>query len=303
MKLPKQIRIPTLIAILAGVLLIALVVALAVTGSLPSIARALTGAAFGRATNLIIPPSPSTTASAEFGKYNTAYPNGAGYDTFVDTLDNLPAIGGDTYLRDVDGDGSLANERCNENAIGSLWIAQETLAVARIAEEAIASSILEPTNAGAFLIWAVNSEAELATKIIADQCGFQDSLVDSAEIEAAYENTETIIDQLNHSVELREVHMQVIEIKERTEFLVVTTEAGVPVEVSFTGVQVASRNDPTFVDVFANSTITPNGDGLYLVEIDLPRGIGSAELFVFEVRHDDIQVNHFGFTVFDRGPE
>lgn len=126
--------------------------------------------------------------------------------------------------------------------------------------------------------------------------------------------------KIDHVVEHRRVHLQVVEVKEKREFLVSATEAGKPSQNSHEiveehTVRVSEKQALSFVDVTASTTWTPQGAGLYLVVIDLPQGLNNAELFVFEVWHTEnytVTINdkdeqrstvHSGFTLFDRSAQ
>ena len=133
---------------------------------------------------------------------------------------------------------------------------------------------------------------------------------------------------IDHVVEHRRAHLQVVELKEKSEFLVSATEAGRPsqpgheIVASFT-VRVSEKQPLSFVDVTASTTWTPQGNGLYLVVVDLPQSLKNAELFVFEVGHTETytvevieevngtkqtvtkteSVEHSGSTLFDRSAQ
>jgi len=134
--------------------------------------------------------------------------------------------------------------------------------------------------------------------------------------------------KIDHLVEHRRVHLQVVELKEKREFLVSATEAGRPGQpahemVETFTVRVSEKQPISFVDVTASTTWTPQGNGLYLVVVDLPRNLKAAELFVFEVGHtvtyevevirevdgtkqtvvEPRYVEHSGFALFDRSAE
>jgi hypothetical protein len=112
---------------------------------------------------------------------------------------------------------------------------------------------------------------------------------------------DNVLDNHDKLLELRRVHLQVIELKEKSEFLVSATEAGKPVNgVEFTAVKVADSS-LSFVDVTEHTTINMVEPGMYLVVIDLPKGVKDAELFAFEVMHKDANGDHYGFTQFHRG--
>lgn len=122
-----------------------------------------------------------------------AYPSGSVYDTWVATL---PGLG---LLSDSEGDGSLANERCSTDGESGIGIAGATLNAAAIVGDVACNSIVvilgEGTNLPACIVAGVLHEAALANDTVGAQCSAQDGLVDSAEIEAAYENSKIIAGQ------------------------------------------------------------------------------------------------------------
>lgn len=122
-----------------------------------------------------------------------AYPFGSTYDVWVATL---PGLG---LLSDSDGDGSLANERCSTDGESGINIAAGPLEAAAIVGDVACNSIVvilgEGTNLPACIVAGVLHEAVLANQIVGAQCASQDGLVDSAEIEAAYENSKIIAGQ------------------------------------------------------------------------------------------------------------
>jgi len=136
--------------------------------------------------------------------YSPAYPSGSVYDTWVATL---PGLG---LLSDSDGDGSLANERCSTDGESGISIAAGTLTAAAIVGDVACNSIVvilgEGTNLPACIAAGILHEAELANDIVANQCSSQDGLVDSAEIEAAYENSKLISGQVTGVANQIEVH-------------------------------------------------------------------------------------------------
>jgi hypothetical protein len=107
---------------------------------------------------------------------------------------------------------------------------------------------------------------------------------------------------LNNVVEHMDVDLQVIEIKTKQEFLVSASSAGIPLAgVEFTSVE-ASKNDPvSFVDITADTTSTMVRQGVYLLQIDLPKDVQDAGIFAFEVRYDNGEAWHYGFILFDPG--
>ena len=121
---------------------------------------------------------------AEVG-FEPGYPpgGGGGYDIYTATIRVNPLA-----LKDGDGDGSVRDERCDTNFEGGLRVANElfdTIAAAA----AICDANPSPAQEGCYVPIAVFAVIALPTLITENQCGYQDALIDGAEIEAAYENT------------------------------------------------------------------------------------------------------------------
>ena len=135
----------------------------------------------------ILAPQAAVATTALF---SPAYPSGSVYDTWVASL---PGLG---LLSDADGDGSTADDRCSTDGESGISIAAGTLTAAAIIGDVACNSIVvilgEGTNLPACIAAGILHEAENANNIVASQCSSQDGLVDSAEIEAAYENSKLI---------------------------------------------------------------------------------------------------------------
>ena len=128
-----------------------------------------------------------------------AYPVGGNYDTFTATLDGFG------LLSDGPDAGSETNdERCDSDGEAAQQIALATEKVICVLGELAADAIIEPISRGvAFGLTAICQEIVVATEITIAQCDLQDALVDGAEIEAAYENSKIISNQVTEvSVEL-----------------------------------------------------------------------------------------------------
>jgi len=107
---------------------------------------------------------------------------------------------------------------------------------------------------------------------------------------------------LDNVVEHMDVDLHVIKINEKKEFLVSASEAGIPLEdVEFTYVLASKKIPVSFVDISAVTTVSMVQQGVYLVQIDLPRGIRDASIFAISVRHNNGEADHYGFILFDVG--
>ena len=116
---------------------------------------------------------------------------------------------------------------------------------------------------------------------------------------------------LDTTVEMKYVHLQVIEVKRppslnarhrvRGRYLLIATEAGVPVDVTLTGlnVSIGAPNGPiSFVDALGDATATSVATGT--LDIDL-RVAGNTKIFQFLVEHSHgPDPSHFGATMFHR---
>ena len=125
---------------------------------------------------------------------------------------------------------------------------------------------------------------------------------------------------LDNIVEMKQVHLQVIQLEPgddedddsdhhpEARFLLVSTEAGVPVDTTLSSVQVGrNRNSAlAFVDVTRYASSAVPKPGMLDVRITLPRRLRSARIFEFRVEHADGEdpvlgpIVHFGTTVVHR---
>ena len=116
------------------------------------------------------------------------------------------------------------------------------------------------------------------------------------------EHDELVQWKLDNTVELRSVQLNVIELKEKREFLVSATESGSPVDgIEFRSIKYATNNNPRrFIDVTKLATITMVDNGVYLVTLRLKNPPANSRIYTFEVRHTNDAVDHFGYIMFDR---
>jgi hypothetical protein len=127
-----------------------------------------------------------------------AYPSGGNYDAFTATLPGLGLL--------LDG----TTNRCDTDAEAGAEIAASVFTAIEAAEFACAA--LPPAASEVcYGVILVNSVVQVANEIAKSQCAFQDGLIDGAEIEAAYENSLIIHDNLiehdlnlsNHDAEIK----------------------------------------------------------------------------------------------------
>jgi len=135
------------------------------------------------------------------------YPEGPTYDTFVATL---PGFG---LLADGDLPGTN-DDRCDDDGEAGARIANGVLQFASIAAETVCNTIVvilgEGSNLPACVAAGIAKAAVEADDIVVQQCGYQTALVDSAEIEAGYENSRRIIENQLEIVEKKRIHLQVV---------------------------------------------------------------------------------------------
>ena len=126
-----------------------------------------------------------------------AYPSGQDYDAFTATL---PGLG---FLNDSPDVGTetgtaLNDERCDTNGEARAQIALAALKVSAEAANAICNSTPSPFEPAACLPAGALNASVVASEIVLSQCSYQTALVDSAEIEAAFENSVELIGTVNN---------------------------------------------------------------------------------------------------------
>lgn len=104
---------------------------------------------------------------------------------------------------------------------------------------------------------------------------------------------------------------EVLELKKKERFLLVTNEGGAPVNVELVSVKVSnlkSGGPLAFQDVTVNATSAPASLGLLDVRVNLPTALKDSVLFEFKVRHPHGvvpplgNVDHVGIAVFVSNP-
>lgn len=122
--------------------------------------------------------------------FPAGYPSGTSYDAFVATL---PGFG---ILLDTNGDGAVNDERCDPNGHANLAIVGSSLQFIEVASLACLALPDAPPlflQQACYLTASVLAAARAADEIVIEQCKYQDGLVQSAEISAAYQNTKHIL--------------------------------------------------------------------------------------------------------------
>ncbi len=102
---------------------------------------------------------------------------------------------------------------------------------------------------------------------------------------------------LDNEIEKQQVHMQVMTVVNRSRYLVLTTEAGKPVDVSFGDVETYNAVTRS-CEKLSGTSITQIETGIYEVGMYLGP-LSSDKIFRLNVTHDDV-VDHFGQIVFHR---
>lgn len=101
---------------------------------------------------------------------------------------------------------------------------------------------------------------------------------------------------LDNEIEKQRVKINLIQLSNMREFLISTTEAGAPVDVTFTKLTTARHSTLAFADILAAVTIAQIDTGLY--RLTIPSGVGE-DVYQLAVRHDGA-VDHFGHLLFHR---
>ena len=116
---------------------------------------------------------------------------------------------------------------------------------------------------------------------------------------------EEVKGRLDNKVELRRVHLQVIELEPKRKFLVSATEAGRPIaDVELVALGVSEGNPVRFHDLMENIQWTSIETGIYILDLDLPPRLKNVELYKIEVKHAaDPDEEHFGFVLFARSTQ
>jgi hypothetical protein len=160
----------------------------------------------------------------------------------------------------------------------------------------------------------VNMRADLLDTLINLRANVLDAKLQTqhAEMSNLVNTRATFIDATLANVSAKmAVNFDVIELKKKQRFLLVTNEAGVPVNAVLISVKASDLKQGAplaFQDVTANATVTPASLGLLDVNLDLPKAAKDATVFEFRVRHSHGvipplgNVGHVGIAVFISNP-
>jgi hypothetical protein len=142
--------------------------------------RAVVGAAL--LLSVVLPAtSEATQETATVGRV-PSFPTGASYEVFIATL---PGLG---LLLDADGDGAVNDEWCDSDGEARIAIVGATFKVL-VAAGTLCGALPPGAKEICFGGLAVAAAALESEATVIAQCAFQDSLVDGAVLNAAYENT------------------------------------------------------------------------------------------------------------------
>jgi thiol-disulfide isomerase/thioredoxin/uncharacterized membrane protein YphA (DoxX/SURF4 family) len=110
---------------------------------------------------------------------------------------------------------------------------------------------------------------------------------------------------VDNKLELRRVHLQVVELEQKKKYMVSATEAGKLVELDDPIKVAVSVKEPIkFNDITQSTKQEKIETGMYVLTIDLDPSLKNAELFKFEVGHPaDPNEKHYGFALFDRSDQ
>jgi hypothetical protein len=144
-------------------------------------------------------PLSASPAGLPANLFVPAYPVGSNYDTFRATLPGLGAMS-DT-AGSVPG---LADERCDANFEAGVAIASATFAFANIVAEVVCEALPELLDIPCWVAQGVLQVAAEANNTVTAQCAIVDGAVDATEIEASFENTVALYQNLDaHHLALR----------------------------------------------------------------------------------------------------
>lgn len=125
--------------------------------------------------------SGATQEGAALGRQPN-FPTGAAYETFTATL---PGLG---LLLDADGDGAVNDEWCDSDGEARIAVVGATFRTL-VAAGTLCGALPPGAKEVCFGGLAVAAAALESEATVIAQCAFQDSLIDGAVMEAAYENT------------------------------------------------------------------------------------------------------------------
>jgi hypothetical protein len=115
-----------------------------------------------------------------------------------------------------------------------------------------------------------------------------------ADIKALLDGVQVTLDE---KIELRRVHMQVLQVQNRQRYLVSTKEAGIAVSVDFLSIEVFNEKASAFQSI-PTATVDELEPGLYDLQLNLgPKS--PDKIFRLRVRHDEL-FDHFGEIMFNR---
>lgn len=126
-----------------------------------------------------------------------AYPSGGTYDAFTATMPGLGLLSDSPDVGTEVGT-ALNDERCDTNGEAGALIALGALKVTAEIGNTACSATPSPFEPAVCIPAGVLNEAVIADEIVLSQCSYQTALVDSAEIEAAFENSVELIGTVNN---------------------------------------------------------------------------------------------------------
>jgi hypothetical protein len=145
--------------------------------------RNLTRSAVGVALlSVILPTTAGATQEAAVVGREPSYPTGPSYEAFTATL---PGLG---LLIDYSGNGAVNDEWCDSDGEARLAIVGATFRTV-VAAGTACGALPTPVKEGCYVGLAVVAAALQSEATVIVQCAYQDSLVDGATLNAAYENT------------------------------------------------------------------------------------------------------------------
>ncbi len=117
---------------------------------------------------------------------------------------------------------------------------------------------------------------------------------------------ETKIDQAQWTLDnvsaKMDIHLQVLELKNKAEYLIAADEAGTPIDldIPFLAVKVAADAGTfavTALDPAQDAEVKSLGGGLHHLKIKLPKGVTNANILILHVKHSHDGFAHWGFAM------
>ncbi len=223
-------------------------------------------------------PRNSTKLSMSINLYPPDYPVGSSYNDWVASLL------GAGYLADLEGDGTTANDRCNTDKVASNESLKNKFEGAAITADTLCNSIVvfmgEGTNGPACIAAGAAHGLVLGQETIINKCSFQDGSVDSAELEASYENSKVISSQVD------DVSTQLVDISTQLDDL------STQLQIHDTDIKnILAANQAQSIKIEIEQALSDTNDNVRVSYFYLPEAQGGLLETIRQVVLDEINAN------------